>query len=260
MGYDNIAIETKENYAILRLDRPDALNALSIALLDELRQAIEQIAGDATIRGIILTGTGEKAFAAGADIEELNRLDGETGAAYAERGQAVFMLIENLAKPVIAAVNGFALGGGCELAMSCHIRLASAKARFAQPEVSLGIIPGFGGTQRLGRLVGLGHAIELNLTGAMIGADRAAAIGLVNHVHPPEELLAEAEKMMTTILAQGPVAVTNALAATVASCDLATPDGMAHEADLFGKTCGTSDFAEGTSAFLEKRKPDFHGA
>lgn len=254
-----VAVEKKSDYAIVRLDRPDALNALSIELLDELGRVFAAIAEDDGVRGVILTGSGPKAFAAGADIEELHELDGETGAGYAGRGQAVFSTIEDFPKPVIAAVNGFALGGGCELAMACHIRLASEKARFAQPEVQLGIIPGFGGTQRLPRLVGLGRAIELNLTGGMIDAARAEAIGLVNHVYPPDELLEKAEEMMATILAKGPTAVTNALRATVESIDLRRDAGMQREAELFGETCGTDDFKEGTKAFLEKRQPEFSG-
>ncbi len=259
MEYTTLQIERHEPYVIVKLNRPEALNALSIELLGELRQAVAEVEEESAIRGMILTGAGPKAFAAGADIEELHELDGETGRAYAERGQEVFRAIETATKPIIAAVNGFALGGGCELAMSCHIRLASRKARFGQPEVSLGIIPGFGGTQRLSRLIGLGRAVEYNLTGDMIDAETAHRIGLVNHLHDPEELLPAAIELMEKILSKGPAAVSNTLRATVVSVDLPTDEGMGREAELFGETCGTSDFKEGTRAFLDKRAPQFTG-
>lgn len=259
MNYQTISIERKERYVIVRLNRPEALNALSVQLLQDLRAAIVEVERDASIHGAIITGSGEKAFAAGADIEELNRLDGYTGQEYSARGQEVFSMIEKLEKPVIAAVNGFALGGGCELAMACHIRLAGEKAKFGQPEVNLGIIPGFGGTQRLARLVGLGRAVEYNLTGDLIDAVTAERIGLANHVWPAEELMAKAEELMGKILAKGPVAVQNTLLATMASEDLTTDAGMEYEAKLFGETCGTEDFKEGTAAFLEKRKAKFVG-
>lgn len=260
MSYETILIDRRaEGYAVITLNRPDKLNALNIQLLDELRQAIGGIAGDASVRGVIITGAGEKAFAAGADIAELNRLDGSTGSAYSERGQQVFSMIERLEKPVIAAVNGFALGGGCELAMACHIRLASEKARFGQPEVNLGIIPGFGGTQRLTRLVGPARSAEYNLTGDMIDAATAERIGLANHVHPPEQLMEKAEEMMKKILAKGPAAVRKTLQAVVASVDATIDDGLAYEAKLFGECCGTADFKEGTGAFLEKRPAAFTG-
>ena len=259
MEYATLSVERKGAYVIIILNRPEALNALSIALLDDLRRVIAEVERDDSIRGAIITGAGEKAFAAGADIEELHRLDGYTGQEYSRRGQGVFSMIENLGKPIIAAVNGFALGGGCELAMACHIRLASEKAKFGQPEVNLGIIPGFGGTQRLARLVGLGRAIEYNLSGGLIDAERAELMGLANHVYPADELMAKAEEMMQTILSKGPVAVRNTLRATMISLDLEVEQGMAYEATLFGETCGTTDFKEGTKAFLEKRKPKFIG-
>lgn len=259
MEYTTLHVKRHDSFVVVRLNRPDALNALSIELLGELHRVLAEIERDESIRGAIVTGSGEKAFAAGADIEELHELDGYTGQEYAERGQSVFSLIENFDKPVIAAVNGFALGGGCELAMACHIRIASTKARFGQPEVSLGIIPGFGGTQRLARLVGLGRAIEYNLTGEVIDAETAYRIGLVNRLVEPEKLMDEASGMMETILSKGPIAVSNALRATVASVDLPTPEGMTIEAKLFGETCGTTDFKEGTRAFLDKRSPRFRG-
>lgn len=258
MEYTTLHIERKEAHVVITLKRPDALNALSIQLLDDLKQAIVEVERDASIRGAIITGEG-KAFAAGADIEELHELDGYTGQEYSERGQEVFDAIEGLDKPVIAAVNGFALGGGCELAMSCHIRLAGEKAKFGQPEVNLGIIPGFGGTQRLARLIGLGRAVEYNLTGDLIDAATAERIGLANHVYPQDELLEQANAMMTKILSKGPIAVRNTLLATVASVDLTTERGMETEARLFGETCGTGDFKEGTRAFLDKRSAKFKG-
>ena len=256
---DELLYEARGATGWIILNRPQARNALTFAMYDRLAEICGGVRRDGPVRVVVVTGAGEKAFAAGADIEELNRLDGYTGAEYARRGQSVFSMIENLRKPVIAAVNGFALGGGCELAMACHIRLASEKARFGQPEVNLGIIPGFGGTQRLARLVGLGRAVEYNLTGNLIDAATAERIGLVNAIHPPAELMGAAAAMMTTILSKGPIAVANALAATVASLDLTTDEGMATEARLFGETCGTTDFKEGTRAFLEKRDARFAG-
>lgn len=261
MAYETLLIEHRpEGYTVITLNRPDKLNALNIQLLDDLRSAIEEIGRDATVRGVIITGAGEKAFAAGADIAELNRLDGSTGRAYSERGQAVFSLIEKLDRPVIAAVNGFALGGGCELAMACHIRLAGERAKFGQPEVNLGIIPGFGGTQRLTRLVGPARSAEYNLTGDMVDAATAERIGLANHVYPQAELMERAEEMMKKILAKGPAAVRHTLASVVAASDLTIDEGMAFEAARFGECCGTADFKEGTGAFLEKRAANFTGA
>jgi enoyl-CoA hydratase len=260
MTLETIRIDLKpEGYAVITLNRPDKLNALNVQLLDELHDVLADLVRDDTLRGIIITGEGEKAFAAGADIAELNRLDGYTGRDYSEHGQRVFTMIERMRVPVIAAVNGFALGGGCELAMACHIRLASEKAKFGQPEVNLGIIPGFGGTQRLTRLVGLARSIEYNLTGEMIDAETAGRFGLANHVYPAGELMERAEEMMRKIIAKGPTAVSKALQAVVASVDLPTDEGMALEARLFGECCGTEDFKEGTGAFLEKRPARFVG-
>lgn len=260
MPYETVLFDRRpEGYAVITLNRPDKLNALNIQLLDELRELIAEVSRDESIRGVIITGAGEKAFAAGADIAELNRLDGNTGREYSERGQRVFSMIESLDRPVIAAVNGFALGGGCELAMACHIRLASEKAKFGQPEVNLGIIPGFGGTQRLTRLVGPARSAEYNLTGDMIDAATAERIGLANHVHPPAELMEKAEEMMKKILAKGPIAVRKTLEAVVASVDATIEEGLALEAQLFGECCGSEDFKEGTGAFLEKRPANFMG-
>jgi enoyl-CoA hydratase len=260
MTFETILVDRRpEGYVVITLNRPDKLNALNIQLLRELHDAVGTIGAEPSIRGVIITGSGEKAFAAGADIAELNQLDGETGAEYSERGQAAFSAIENLPVPVIAAVNGFALGGGCELAMACHIRLASERAKFGQPEVNLGIIPGFGGTQRLTRLVGIARSVEFNLTGDMIDAATAERIGLANHVYPAGELLQKAEEMMMKMLAKGPIAVEKTLRSVVEGADLPIDRGLALEARLFGETCGTKDFKEGTGAFLEKRPAEFRG-
>jgi len=260
MSYETILIDRKpEGYVVITLNRPDKLNALNIQLIEELYDAIGEIGRDKSVRGVIITGAGEKAFAAGADIAELNRLDDSTGQRYSEQGQIAFSMIERLNIPVIAAVNGFALGGGCELAMACHIRLASEKARFGQPEVNLGIIPGFGGTQRLTRLVGPARSIEYNLTGDMIDANTAERIGLANHVYPADQLMEKAEEMMMKMLAKGPIALCKTLQAVVASVDLTIEEGLALEARLFGECCGTEDFKEGTGAFLEKRPANFTG-
>jgi enoyl-CoA hydratase len=260
MQFETILLDRRDGYVVITLNRPDKLNALNIQLLDELHDAVAQLSREDAVRGLIITGSGEKAFAAGADIAELNRLDGYTGQAYSERGQRVFSAIERFGGPVIAAVNGFALGGGCELAMACHIRLAGERARFGQPEVNLGIIPGFGGTQRLTRLVGPARSAELNLTGDVIDAATAERIGLANHVYPADQLMEKAEEMMKKILAKGPIAVRKTLQAVVASVDATIDDGLAVEARLFGECCGTEDFKEGTGAFLEKRPAAFTGA
>lgn len=259
-NYETLLIERKpQGYAVITLNRPDKLNALNIKLLQELHNALSELTRDEPMRGIIITGSGAKAFAAGADIAELNQLDGYTGQEYSVRGQKVFNIIERMDRPVIAAVNGFALGGGCELAMACHIRLASEKAKFGQPEVNLGIIPGFGGTQRLARLIGPARAIEYNLTGDMIDAATAEKIGLANHVYAADELMPKAEEMMLKILSKGPQAVQSALEATRRATDLTIDEGLALEAKLFGECCDTGDFKEGTGAFLEKRPAKFMG-
>lgn len=260
MTYETLLVQRHAGgFLTVTLNRPDKLNALNIKLLAELHGIIADVQRDETMGGVIITGSGEKAFAAGADIAELHSLDGYTGAEYSRRGQHALLAIERLDRPVIAAVNGFALGGGCELAMACHIRIASTKGRFGQPEVGLGIIPGFGGTQRLARLIGQGRAIEYNLTGDMIDASTAERFGLVNHVVEPSDLMPRAEEMMAKILAKGPVAVRKALVATRSALDLTVDEGMDLEARLFGECCGTADFKEGTEAFLEKRGVRFRG-
>lgn len=259
MSYATLLVDVDEHgIALVTINRPDKLNALNADVIDDLDAFFGVAETDDAIRGVILTGAGDKSFVAGADIARFRELDGDSGRAFADRGQAVFNRIENLHKPVIAAVNGFALGGGSELALACHIRIASANAVFGQPEVNLGILPGYGGTQRLPRLVGLGIATELILTGSMIKADRAHAIGLANQVVPPEELMAASRKMMTTILSKAPLAVSMSLKA-LRVADLPLADGLETEAELFGKACATRDFKEGVEAFLGKRKPSFTG-
>lgn len=259
MEYATLLVEVDDQgIATVTINRPEKLNALNADVIADLDAFFERAESDETIRGVILTGSGEKSFVAGADIARFRELDGESGRAFAKRGQAVFSRIENLTKPVIAAVNGFALGGGSELAWSCHIRIASDNARFGQPEVNLGIIPGYGGTQRLPRLTGLGLATEMVLTGDMVGAQRAYEMGLVNSVTTQDELMDTARGMMTKILSKAPIAVALTLKALRVS-DRPLADGLAEEAELFGQACETEDFKEGVEAFLGKRKAEFQG-
>ncbi len=246
----------EEGVLTLIINRPDKMNALNQTVLSELEQAIEQFEQDQTIKGVILTGAGEKAFVAGADISEFNGADVIKAMEMASKGQAIFDRLEKNKKPIIAAVNGFALGGGCELAMSCHIRIATEQARFGQPEVNLGLIPGYGGTQRLTQLVGRGKALEIMMSGNMIDAAHALQIGLVNQVVQPAELMEEAKKMMRAILSKGPQAVARVIQA-VEACFDKTKNGYQEEVKLFGQCFGTAEMQEGVSAFLEKRKPKF---
>jgi enoyl-CoA hydratase len=259
MEFNNLSLETKDGICFLTINRPNVLNALSVKTIKELDKAIEAIAEDDDVRGVIISGAGDKSFVAGADISELHPLDEKGAQKYASRGQDVLMKIEYLSKPVIAAVNGFALGGGCELAMACHMRVASERSKFGQPEVRLGVIPGYGGTQRLPRLVGKGRAMEMCLTGDMIDAAEAYRIGLVNRICPPDKVLEEAEKIMRVILEQGPVAVALAIQAINEGLDEMLEDAMDVEADLFGECATTEDWKEGTKAFMEKRKAEFKG-
>jgi enoyl-CoA hydratase len=245
--------------ATVTINRPDKLNALNANVLRELREAFEAIKSDAAVQVVVVTGAGEKAFVAGADIAELSALTEGTGKRFAEEGQAVFTLIETIGKPVIAAVNGYALGGGCELALACHLRIASETAKFGLPEVSLGVIPGYGGTQRLARLVGEGRAMEMILTGDPIDAAEAHRIGLANKVVPAADLLSAAKAVAARILSRGQVAVHHALRAVHMTGELTLTEGLALEASLFADCCSTADFQEGTKAFLEKRKPTFRG-
>lgn len=257
MSYNTIIFERKENYALITLNRPDKLNALNTELFNELNDVITQIELDDNIKLVILTGQGEKAFAAGADIKELNQSNSNSGRIFSQHGSNVMLRLESLKKPVIAAVNGFALGGGCELAMSCHIRFASENAKFGQPEVNLGILPGYGGTQRLPRLVGVAKAIELTISAKIIGAEEAKAIGLVNQVYSQTELMEKTLEFANLVLSKGMLAVQASIDAIQQSTKLSPAEGLAYESKLFGEVCGTEDFKEGTAAFLEKRTPNF---
>ena len=242
---------------VITLDRPDALNALSQQLVAELNKALRLARADA-VRGVVITGAGEKAFAAGADISEFAGMEPLDAHRFAARGQAVFNNIESFPKPVVAAVNGYALGGGCELAMTCHLRVAAETAQFGQPEVQLGLIAGYGGTQRLPRLVGRGIATEMLLTGERISAQRAYEVGLVNRVVPAADVVETARQMVLTIASKAPVAVAMTLQAVRAS-DLPLPQGLQQEAALFAQCAATEDFAEGVMAFLNRETPSFTG-
>ena len=251
--------EKKDGIAYVTLNRPKVLNALNQRTWQDLRAAFEDARDDATVRGVILTGAGDKAFIAGADISEIAHLTAVDAERSSRYGQDVLTLIENLGKPVIAAVNGFALGGGCETAMACTIRVASEHARFGQPEVSLGIIPGGGGTQRLPRLVGKGRALQIILSGAMITAQEAYRIGLVDEVVPATDLIPRAEAILKQIFANAPVAIRFSLEAVNRGLETSQAEGMALEASLFGLCAGTEDKDEGTQAFLQKRAAKFKG-
>ncbi|MSO49605.1 MAG: enoyl-CoA hydratase [Acidobacteria bacterium] len=259
MSFENILIEREGAVTTITLNRPKVLNALNAQTLDELTTAFEAVAADAETRVVILTGAGDKSFVAGADINELAVQTPVGGRDHARRGQRLFDRIERLGKPVVAAVNGFALGGGCELAMACTMRIAADTARFGQPEINLGIIPGYAGSQRLPRLVGRGRAQELLLTGDMIGADEAHRIGLVNRVVPAAQLMDETRKLAQTLATKAPVAVRYILDAVATGADMAFAEAEDHEATLFGLVSTTDDMREGTRAFLEKRKPTFTG-
>jgi enoyl-CoA hydratase len=259
--FENLLYDLDAASGILTLtvNRPTKLNALNAATIAELGQAMAEAQQDAAVRGILLTGSGEKAFVAGADIAELAQLSGPGAQEASARGQAVFRQFETSAKPVVAAVNGFALGGGCELAMACHIRVASENARFGQPEVNLGLLPGYGGTQRLVQLVGKGKALELLLTADQVKADEALRLGLANHVVPQTELLSFSKALLTKILSKAPVAVALTIACVNTYFDQGGEAGYTAEAAAFGQAFGTEDFREGTAAFLEKRAAAFKG-
>ena len=251
-------LDAASGILMLTVNRPSKLNALNAATIADLRAAAEQALADAAVRGIILTGSGEKAFVAGADIAELAALTPAQAAEASKSGQVAFALYENSPKPVIAAVNGFALGGGCELAMACHLRVAADNARFGQPEVNLGLPPGYGGTQRLPRLIGRGKALELLLTADMLKADEALRLGLVNHVVPPAELLGFCRQLLGRMLGKAPLALGLVIDCVNAHYDQ-TRDGYRTEADAFGAAFATEDFREGTTAFVEKRPAVFKG-
>ncbi len=260
MEYQNILVTREADIGIVTFNRPQVLNALNHATLTELDQAIDELDGDASVRCIVLTGAGPKAFVAGADINELRSLSGSTEAAsFAEWGQRILFKIENLGKPVIAAINGYALGGGCELAMACDIRVAADTAKLGQPEINLGIIPGFGGTQRLPRLVGKGRAKWMVLSGEAIAAHEAFRIGLVDLIFPAAELVEAAKKLAHTIASKGPLAIAWAKKCINVGTETDLNTACAFEASQFGLVCGTADRVEGTSAFLEKRPARFEG-
>lgn len=255
-SYETLLFDVDESgICTLTINRPDKLNALNNKVLDELNEAVDAIKEDYKINALVITGAGEKAFVAGADIKELSSLDPVSGKKVSEKGQRIFQKIEDMTIPVIAAVNGYALGGGCELAMACHLRIASENAALGLPEVSLGLIPGYGGTQRLTKLAGRAKALEYIMTGRQVKADEAFKVGLVNQVTETDPV-EEAKAMLGKILKQGPVAIKNAILA-VKEAD--KENGYKAEARLFGELCGTADFKEGTGAFLEKRKPNFSG-
>ena len=257
MNYSTIRTTLENNILIITISRVFKLNALNKTVLEELDKVLDTVYSDSEIKGVIITGEGNKAFVAGADISEFLEIPDDKGAAFAENGQRIFFKIENCPKPVIAAVNGFALGGGCELAMACHFRLASANAEFGQPEVNLGIIPGYGGTQRLSLLVGKGKAMELTLTGNRIKAEEAKELGLVNYVTTSEDLLKKTKDILSVILTKSPVAISKAIAAVNAFDH--TKAGFDKEIELFGEAFKSEDKKEGASAFLEKRKANFKG-
>lgn len=256
---ENVRTERKDNILVITIDRPKVLNALNAQTIEEIGQAFAAARDDDGIRCVIVTGGGEKAFVAGADINELAKMTPIVGKFTSEQGQTVFLQIERYPKPVIAAINGFALGGGCELALACHIRIASEKAQMGLPEVSLGIIPGYGGTQRMVRLLGKGKAFELICSGERVNAAEAERIGLVNRVVPADQLMATAEELAKKIAAKSPVAIRAAIEAINSGSDMPLEEGQVLEATLFGLLCASEDMKEGMSAFLEKRAANFPG-
>jgi enoyl-CoA hydratase len=258
-AFDNVLYEVQDGNAWITVNRPEKLNALNRKTVEEIAAAAGQALADPEVRVLVLTGAGEKAFVAGADIKEMSSMSAAEGQDYARFLQRSLERLERSPKPVLAAVNGFALGGGCELAMACHVRLASEKARFGQPEVNLGLIPGAGGTQRLQRLVGRGRALDLVLSGDMIGADEAHRIGLVNRVFAADGLREGVEAYAKTLQGKSPIALSRAIQAVVAGGEVSQDEAMRLEAALFGLCFATEDMREGTAAFLEKRKPGFTG-
>lgn len=257
--FENLILDKNNGILTITINRPDKLNALNAATIEEIRMAIEIAYEDNEVKGIIITGSGEKAFVAGADINEIAALNELNSRKFAENGQEVFSSIEDCEKPVIAAINGFALGGGCELAMACHMRIATENAKFGQPEVNLGLIPGYGGTQRLTQLVGKGKAMELMMTGDMISAEEARHLGLVNHlVRDRRELMEKSEEILHKIAKKAPLAIGMVINCINAAFD-SEENGYQTEANSFARCCKSEDFKEGTSAFLEKRSPTFAG-
>src|ERR1700744_5932759 len=259
MCLEHLRFELRAPLAVIILDRPKGLNALNQQSMSELEQVFLEIRDNSDIRAVLLTGAGEKAFVAGADIREFSALSPQEGEHLAARGQRIFSLIENCGKPVIACINGFALGGGCELALACTLRIASSSARLGQPEVKLGIIPGYGGTQRLPRLIGKGAALKLILTGEIISAEEALRMGLVDEVVAPDQLLARGEQLAQTIAGMAPLAIRDSMRAVNSGYDMPLASGLELEASLFGIACSTNDKREGAQAFLEKRAPNWSG-
>ena len=255
--YETLSTELAENIYTITINRPDKLNALNTTVIRELGEALKEVYDNELIRAAIITGSGTRAFAAGADIRGFSGLTKEEGIALAKQGLDVFFKIENASKPIVAAVNGFALGGGCELAMACHFRICSETAQFGQPEISLGLIPGYGGTQRLPRYIGRGAALEVMLTGNLISAPMALECGLVNYMTSQEELLNKTRSILKIIISKAPLAIARCIAAVNAA--MGNTDGYALESKLFGECFATEDMKEGTAAFLEKRKPVFKG-
>jgi enoyl-CoA hydratase len=256
--YSTLLVQTENGICTVTINRPDKLNALSKAVFDDLNTAMDEISSNSEIKSVIITGAGPKAFVAGADITEFNGLDKEQAKALAKRGQDTFLRIENSSKPIVAAVNGFALGGGCELAMACHFRIASTNAKFGQPEVNLGLIPGYGGTQRLVQLIGKGKAMELLLSAQLMDANDALQYRLVNYVTAPESLLDKTNEVLNIINSKAPLAIAGCIKAANAVFD-ETTDGYRSEIEEFGNAFATEDMKEGTTAFLEKRKAVFKG-
>jgi enoyl-CoA hydratase len=257
--YQTLLTSLEDGIFTITINRPDKLNALNKQVMADLDEVLDEVYANALIHSVIITGAGPKSFVAGADISEFVGLTTEEGTALAKKGQDIFFKIENAPKPIVAAVNGFALGGGCELAMSCHFRIASDNAKFGQPEINLGLIPGYGGTQRLTQLIGKGRALELIMSGAMIDAATALQYGLLNHVVPQAELLDKAKAILNVINGKAPLAIAAAITAANAVFD-ETKNGYQTEIEAFGNCFGTEDMKEGTAAFLEKRKPVFKGA
>lgn len=255
--YTTLLTSLENGIFFVTVNRPDKLNALNKDVMNDLDAVLNEIESNAEIKAVIITGSGQKAFVAGADISEFVGLNTEEGKALAKKGQDIFFRIENCTKPVVAAVNGFALGGGCELAMACHFRVASDNAKFGQPEVNLGLIPGYGGTQRLVQLIGKGRALELVMTGNMIDASIALEYGLVNHVVPQDDLLPKAKMILEQIIAKAPLAIAKCI--TAANAVFSNENGYDVELKSFGDCFNTNDMKEGTAAFLEKRKPQFKG-
>jgi enoyl-CoA hydratase len=259
MPYETLLYEVHHHVATITLNRPKVLNALNAQVFDELEAIFTDMDRNSAVRAILITGAGEKSFAAGADINELALATATTGEQMALRGQSVFSLIESCGKPVIALINGFALGGGCELALACTVRFAASTAKLGQPEIKLGILPGYGGTQRLPRLVGRSAALRLLLTGDMISADEALRIGLVDEVHPADHLLARGQALAAQIVAAAPLAIAGTLEAVRRGAHIPLHEALRVEAEIFGQLCDTEDKAEGTAAFLAKRTPHWHG-